>query len=258
MRAEVRWLPAILLLMGTLGLSSVVTGCRRTPPERLRVAVSLAPLADLTRRVAGDDADVAVVVEPSSIGATVAPSPSGVAAVAAAHLVVVAGLGLDGAVENAKSPSARVLRLGDRVPTLPAPGRGGEDPYPWVDPQRARLMVRALGEELARSDSAHTLAYRRRASELDGVLEALDREVEARMEPWRDRARLLSADPSPVAAQERSTYLAYFVDRYKLEAGDGSPSQGAAAGRSLTSAEVLHTASYEALVGLLVTAVAPP
>ena len=102
---------------------------------------------------------------------------------------------LDGrARHRCAAPKVRVLELGDRVPTI-ARADGSIDPYPWMDPQRARLMATAIAEDLARTDSSHAAAFRDRASALDAALDALDHETEdataalARSRPFARRSR---------------------------------------------------------------------
>jgi hypothetical protein len=59
---ELRWLVALLLLP-LLGLGAA--GCDRKPAaSRPKVAVSIFPLYDVTRRIAGDRLDVVLVLPP--------------------------------------------------------------------------------------------------------------------------------------------------------------------------------------------------
>lgn len=41
-----------------------------------------------------------------------------------------------------------------------------------VDPERVRLIVRAVAEELGKADTAHAIDYRKRATEIDESLAA--------------------------------------------------------------------------------------
>jgi zinc transport system substrate-binding protein len=152
------------------------------------------------------------------------------------------GLGLDPWMEKLlhdAAPNARVLKLGDRVPTLTikddpigaedhddedehehADGgaahheeehdhheheKGAPDPHCWLDPQRAQLMVRAIAEELGKVDSAHTLAYRQRATELDKSLVDVDREAEERLKKLSKKGFVTFHGS-----------FGYFAERYKL------------------------------------------
>jgi zinc transport system substrate-binding protein len=71
---------------------------------------------------------------------------------------------------------------------------------------RARLIVKAIAEELSKADAAHADGYRQRATELDGALETLDKEVEAKAKAWTKR-EIITFHGS----------FGYFADRYSLK-----------------------------------------
>lgn len=179
--------------------------------ERLSVTVSIFPVYDLVRRVAGPDADVTLVVPVGKTEHGYEPTAKDAEAASKSRVLVMVGLGLDPWMEKlATAPKARVLKVGDRVPTL-APKDDTDsvepDPHVWLDAERARLIVRAVAEELGRADSTHALAYRGRATELDTALTALDKEIDTRTKALTTRT-FVTAHPA----------FAYFAERYKLEA----------------------------------------
>jgi zinc transport system substrate-binding protein len=220
----------LLLLVGCL---LVLAGCHRKPHPRAKVVTTIFPIFDLTRRIAGPDADV-VMLEPAEVSPHgYAPSAGAVEQSAGASLAVLIGLDLDAwlplLMERA-SPTARILKLADRVPTLPrqeslteegeetkrraAAARGQPDPrgesgidvHVWLDPQRALLMARAIADELCRIDPDHTTEYRKRGLELTSSLDALDKEIEARTLSWKQR-RFATLHDS----------FRYYAARYRLE-----------------------------------------
>jgi zinc transport system substrate-binding protein len=194
------------------------------------VACSIFPVYDLTRRVAGPDADVTLLLQPGKNEHTFDPTPKEIEEVSKAKLGVMVGLGLDPWMEKLMkeaAPKARVLKVGDRVPTIAISGeavgeeeahaaakdkdddhdheKGAPDPHVWLDPERARLIVKQIAEELGRADAAHALAYRARADELDKSLAALDQEVETRTKAFKQRGFITFHGS-----------FGYFADRYKL------------------------------------------
>ncbi len=202
--------PALTLTLALAAAASLtLAGCKScgaAPAGKTRVAVSIYPVYDLVRRVAGPDADVSLLLPPGKNEHTFDPTPHDVEEVAKSGLGVMVGLGLDPWMERLMkdaAPKAKLLRVGDRVPTrkveLEAIGeeeahkhgekdddddhdheKGALDPHVWLDPQNARLIVRAFTEEIAKLDASHAVAYRQRAASLEGELEALDKELEAR------------------------------------------------------------------------------
>lgn len=183
---------------------ALVAACSKSdvPPGKARVAVVGKTLANLVTRVAGDDADVRVVE---------GPGPDAESLADGARVAVMVGLGYDDWFEDVVRKKGvaklRLVKAGARVPTVPEiTGGDAQVPTVWLDPERARLVVKAVAEELSRSDAAHATAYRDRATALDKELDALDKEIEARTAKWTQRS-MVSATSS----------LAYFAERYHLD-----------------------------------------
>jgi zinc transport system substrate-binding protein len=213
----------VLVVLGlVLGLSS--GACTRKAGPRLKVAVTIFPIYDLARTVAGPDADVVLLVPPGLSVQDASAVPRGADAVSGVGLGIMVGLGLDEWMKTLLeqgAPSAHRLIVGDRVPTIPSrqsPGDGPPppDPHVWLDPERAMLISKAIAEEMARVDPAHAAAYRRRSFALQQDLDALDREVEARIGTWASRS-LTFYDPA----------FSYYADRYHLEIHAAPPREAA-------------------------------
>jgi zinc transport system substrate-binding protein len=181
--------------LALLALLALTPACHRAV-GREKVVTTVFPVYDLVRRIAGPDADVVLVGSDhaTNVGA------------GNVSLVVEVGLGLDRWMDAVVPARARVLRVGDRVPTLTAAG-GSIDPHVWMDPQRARLMVTAIAEEMARLDASHANAFRERAAAVDSSLDSLDREIDARAATWRTRA----------VASEAAAGMRYFGERYHID-----------------------------------------
>ncbi|MBX3232959.1 MAG: zinc ABC transporter substrate-binding protein [Labilithrix sp.] len=240
-----RRLAFVILLLSAIGLQGC-KGCQKSGgSDRLKVAVSIFPIYDLVRRVAGPDADVSLLLQPGRNEHHFDPTPRDVEAAAASKLGVMVGLGLDPWMEKLMkdaAPDARILKVGDRVPILTikddpigaedhddhdedehADGghheehhdeheehhehekKGAPDPHVWLDPQRAQLIVRAIAEELGRVDTAHALAYRARATELDKSLVEVDREAAERLKKLSKKGFVTFHGS-----------FGYFAERYKL------------------------------------------
>lgn len=234
-RADMRKLAALVLLLAVA--IAILPGCKACgkPADtgRVQITVSIFPIYDLVKRVAGPDADVTLLLQPGRNEHSFDPTPKDIETAAKAKLGVMVGLGLDPWMEKLMkeaAPIARVLKLGDRIPFLnikddpigdeeadkarEAAGKkddhdehekGMPDPHCWMDPQRARLMVRAIVEELGRVDAAHTLGYRERGTELDKILEQLDQEAEKRTAALKTKSFVTFHGS-----------FQYFADRYKL------------------------------------------
>ena len=197
----------------------------------MKVAVSIFPLYDLTRRVAGPDAEAILVLPPGHTEHSFDPTPKDVEQVAAAKVGVLVGLGLDPWMEKLMkdaSPKASLVKVGEKVPTMTvkegAVGDeaadkarttpeedhdhevGATDPHVWMDPSRARTMVAAIGDELAKADPTHADGYHQRAKAVDAELEKLDKEIQTRTEAFKTRGFVTFHGS-----------FNYFADHYKLK-----------------------------------------
>jgi len=213
---------------------ALAAGCHHGPRVKTKVVTSIFPIYDLARRVAGPDADV-VMLEPVEVSPhQFTSTPAAMQAATGANLAVMVGLDLDAWMQpvlTRVAEKAHVLKLADRVPTLPrapsledegnqamrAAARRGipqDDPrtadpidaHAWLDPQRALLMARAIGEELCRVDPGHAQGYRARSLAVTQSIDALDREVEARSARWKQRSFVSLHDA-----------FRYYAARYHLD-----------------------------------------
>jgi zinc transport system substrate-binding protein len=71
---------------------------------------------------------------------------------------------------------------------------GPSDPHLWLDPQNAIAMTRAMADSLARLDPGHAAAYRSNAARQVAMLQALDRELAAKLSDVRGRPYLVFHD----------------------------------------------------------------
>jgi len=178
----------------------------------MKVAVSIFPLYDLTRRVAGPDAETILVLPPGHTEHSFDPSPKDVEQVAAAKVGVLVGLGLDPWMEKLMkdaAPGATLVKVGEKVPTLTVKEGaigdeaadkarttpeedhdhelGATDPHVWMDPSRAKTMVAAIADALVAADASHAEGYKTRAKEVQGDLDKLDQEIMTRTAALKTR-----------------------------------------------------------------------
>ncbi len=86
-----------------------------------KIAVSIFPLYDLTRRIAGDRAEVLLVLPPGKSEHGYDPTPKEIARLSGSRLAIAVGLDMDTWVEGIMKTAGevRVLRIGDKVKTIP-------------------------------------------------------------------------------------------------------------------------------------------
>jgi len=251
------------LLVATLpALPGCSKGCGsgggNAEATRLSISVSIFPIYDIVRRIAGPDADVSLLLPPGHNEHSFDPTPKDIESASKAKVAVMVGLGLDPWMEKlmaGAAPKARIVKVGDRVPTLNIKDdplgdeeadkareaaakagqkveahdekeheKGATDPHVWLDPERMRLIVRAVAEELGKADSPHALDYRKRATEIDDSLSALDKEVD-RLDGLLTDQLVKASDVEP-RKRERDASARRRLER--LEKGENVRQRGAA------------------------------
>jgi zinc transport system substrate-binding protein len=223
--------PVLVPPAGALLLAIVLTACVRPPSEGPRVAASIFPIYDLTRRVAGERLRVDLVLPPGHTTHFYDPRPQDVAKLAEARIVFAVGLGLDGWVgemaKNAGGGRARVSDVGPLVDPILVPeealraaqgeaaagaGEGGLephgpiDPHFWLDPVRMQRATDVIVEALQMLHPEEAPFYRTRGDEVNRSLLELHHATARRAASWR-RRKLVTFHGS----------LFYYADRYGLE-----------------------------------------
>ncbi|MGP8118984.1 MAG: metal ABC transporter solute-binding protein, Zn/Mn family, partial [Xanthobacteraceae bacterium] len=162
----------------------------------------------------GDRVAVTTLVGPDSDIHVYRPTPDDVRRVAAARLVVINGLGLEGwlprLVAAAASHAQIVTATAGIAPRRPAPGadRGHDvDPHAWQAVPNAKTYVANIRDALVAADPGGAAVYRGNAEAYLARLDALDREVRAavaRIPP--PRRRVISTHDA----------FGYFADAYGI------------------------------------------
>lgn len=228
--------PFLLLL-----LIALAAACGRKPgsgSEKPRVAVSIFPLYDVTRRIAGDRFDVILVLPPGKSEHGYDPTPKEIARLAGAKLGIAVGLDMDTWVESIMKNAGgvpKMLRVGDKVKTIPIdvepiepdqqpeterpesergeddeaedhePAFGTPDPHVWLDPERMSTITDAIAAELAAIDETGKDTFTKNAGALKASLKDLDATIMARSKAWSKRT-IVTFHGS----------MSYFAKRYGL------------------------------------------
>ncbi len=203
----------VAMFLGAVGLGvmGLVPGCgssAETPrtPGSVRVVVSIPPLVGLVEALLPPEAEVRVLVAPGQSPHAYEPTPSDIAAVGRADLVVLVGMGIESGLPASVREGPRVVSMGGvlGLETAAAPGHdhghqhsddgghnhAGPDPHLWLDP----ALVESFVPELA---TAVRAAMERTGAEA------------AALEAVSDRAEVLLADVRAVDAAYRERLAAH-------------------------------------------------
>lgn len=150
--------------------------------ERLNVVASFSILGDFVRNVGGDRVNLTTLVGADGDVHVYTPAPGDAKRIAAAKLVFVNGLGLEGwlprLVQSAGS-KAKVVTASAGITPLKL--GAAADPHAWQSVPNARIYVTDIADALAAAAPDDAEVFRTQAEAYLEKLEALDREVREAM-----------------------------------------------------------------------------
>lgn len=195
-----------------LGVCIVAAGCADTSSaiddDKLVVAVSIVPEGTFVKEVAGDAAEVVVMVPPGYSPEIYTLTPKQMQKLAQADVYFAIGVPSETAILPSLDSDTKCVYLQDAVsavyPELEM--NGGRDPHIWLSPRRAEVMVDAITSVLSESDPAHAADYRKNADAY--VAEITDASADA--------AELLKDAAGKTFITTHPAY-GYFADEYGLK-----------------------------------------
>lgn len=231
-------LVALLLLSGATGCSQSSTG-RANPPVSpqaqqarpnsapLKVVATFLPMYMFTKAVAGDLAQVEILVPPGTEVHEYQASPKNVQAIAQANVLVKNGLGLEefleDTVKNAQNSQLTEIDASKGIQPLqqispvvnsnesaakadPDHEHQEGNPHVWLDPVLAKQEVENIRDGLIAVDAAHKATYQANAAAYIQQLEDLDRQFKQQLQQYPSCTFVTFHDAYP-----------YLANRYQLK-----------------------------------------
>jgi len=167
----------IAMLAAMIVASVFLTGAAIADDGKLRIVVTDFPCYDFARAVAGDNAEITLLIKPGSEVHSYEPSPSDVLAMTEADMFIYIGgesdSWVDGMLSSIGSDAPRTLRMFGCVDGLEDGSHDHEhhedghdhayDEHIWTNPMYAVQMVEAVVAELIAIDPANEAVYRANA-----------------------------------------------------------------------------------------------
>jgi zinc/manganese transport system substrate-binding protein len=181
---------------------------------RTRAVATFSILGDLVWNVGGERLELADLVGPNGDVHVYAPTPADVKTIAAANIVFVNGLGLEGWVDRLIAASgthaATVVASRGVTPRSGETGRDrlATDPHAWQSVANAKIYVGNIRDGLIATDPGGENVYKVNAAAYLAALDKLDAEIKTAIEAI------------PVAHRKvitTHTAFGYFGDAYGIE-----------------------------------------
>ena len=191
-----------LLLAGLAAwlTSAPAAAQQAAPAPKIKAVATISILGDLVRNVGGDRVAVSVLVGPNGDAHVYSPTPGDARTLAAADIVFVNGLGLEGwmtRLVKASGTKALNVVVSDGIAPLwkeraRDAGHLATDPHAWQSIANAKLYVGNIRDSLSRIDPAGAPIYAANAAAYLGKLETLEQTVEAAIDKIpADRRRVI-------------------------------------------------------------------
>ncbi|MDR1131144.1 MAG: metal ABC transporter substrate-binding protein [Oscillospiraceae bacterium] len=224
---------ALILLIG----ASVLAGCARqnkpietSTGDKLSVVATIFPPYDFTRAVAGDSADVTMLLPPASESHSFEPTPQDIIKIQNCDVFIYVGGESDEWVNEVLSSmdtsGMKIVTLMDCVDVVeeeivegmedeeeaedPAGSGEAEEPeydeHVWTSPENAKLIVQKISDALCEADAAGATTYKQNTAAYLSKLDALDSAFQTVVDAAA-RKTLVFGDRFP---------FRYFADAYGL------------------------------------------
>ncbi|MFB2880095.1 metal ABC transporter substrate-binding protein [Floridanema aerugineum] len=205
-------------------VSTPVSPVAQTSPQtpKLKVVTTFLPMYWFTRAVAGDLAQVDILVPPGNEIHDYQATPNDVQAIAQADVLVKNGLGLEefleSTVKNAQNPKLKQIEASQGIQPLqelspvvkPVEKKGeGHDhdhgegnPHVWLDPVLAIKQVENIRDGLIAADPENKDVYQANAAAYIKQLQALDEQFQQRLKSFNNQCTFITFhDAFPYLAQ---------------------------------------------------------
>ena len=216
------WLLAtlIILIIGTLTLAFNPNSSTQPKSEKTTIAVSIFPLADIARNVAGDKADVIQLIPSGSSPHTYSLTPQQLADLSTASTLFIIGHQLEPAslINATKANSTPVQTVDNGITLLPfekheenqdaehEEEHGELDPHYWLSVPNAQIIARNIKQTLQSIDPANAYVYQENFNQYSRQLTELENNLQ-------DMSRII-ANPAFIAIHDA---WSYFTEQYNLD-----------------------------------------
>lgn len=190
-------------LFSTIGIKlilfGIITSCTceaEQSSDRLQIMVVIPPQQYFVERVAGDRAEVTVLLPPGANPHTYEPRPADLAVLSRADIYFQLGLPF----EEAWLPRLRSAETSTRFIDMLADidlimddehNHGHHNPHVWLSARSARTITGNIARELSDIDPQYARQYQENARDFIAELDALDAEFAERLRPFNRRTLLM-------------------------------------------------------------------
>lgn len=180
MSSRFAFIAVVVLILSTLGLSALVNRQTANVSANPSVAVTIFPIYDIARVIAGDVVDVTLLMPPGADPHSFEPTPDKVAVLADADAIYAVGHDIDNWLDMITPPNADITTL-DKNIALRTNAEGNIDPHYWLNIPNGKIIAGTIADDLSQRfpDSASQFVSNLAAYNL--TLDAAEQKVQQEM-----------------------------------------------------------------------------
>ena len=202
-----RLFPLILLVVLILATAGCTSTYNSSENEKVVIAVSIVPEEAFVRAVAGDLADIVVMIPPGYSPENYEPKAKQRQKCTQADIYFGIGIPAESSILPSLNPATCYIALEETVASV-YPDRligTSRDPHIWLSPKRAQVMVQKIADELSLIDSEHSTIYHENATQYCEKITDADRKI----------SEILSQAKGKTFIVDHPAF-GYFADDYNL------------------------------------------
>lgn len=208
----------IFTVIGTILLIAAAASAQgENSAPGLNVFVSIPPQKYFVKQIAGNRADIRVMVPPVAHPATYEPTPRQMAALSGSDIYFAVGVPFESAwmdkIQKA-NPDLAIVHTDAWIEKQPIdrteserPAHGGKDPHIWLSPPLVMIQARHILTAFTAADPQHAEFYNSRYRKFISEIGELDAELRSLFPPGENPSEFLVFHPS----------WGYFADAYGLK-----------------------------------------
>lgn len=222
----------VLTLFLIISLSGLLMGCNgnnsaskdETMDNKIKVVATLFPQYDFTRQIAGDKAEVTLLMSPGVESHSYEPSPSDIIKINGSDLFIYTGKFMEpwaqSIIDGIENKNVKILDVSQNVSLDKSEEHEDEeehreadhaahefDPHIWTSPVNAKIMVENILRDLCELDPENADYYKKNAENYLNELTNLDKEFKDIFEASKRKEIIFAGKFA----------LHYFAEEYGME-----------------------------------------
>lgn len=176
----------LIILLSGCAPDEEIPAVKDAGSDKVQITATLFPQYDFAKQIAGDRAEVSLLLPPGAESHSYEPAPSDIININASDLFIYTGENMEiwsqkivDSIKNSDSKSM-VLDVSEGIELIAHEDQGHMDhiidPHIWTDPLYAKIMAEDIRDALCRIDPVNAEYYKDNAAEYIAELDALDAE----------------------------------------------------------------------------------